>query len=64
MTASIPAKLRLDNAANIYPASMSKHYCSLYRMKVTLTENIDKAGGPGTAEYAHRAIEAWCAGKH
>ena len=26
--------------------------------------NIDAAGGPGTAEYAHRAIEAWCAGKH
>ncbi|MCR5408433.1 MAG: hypothetical protein K6E61_04930 [Bacteroidales bacterium] len=42
MTASIPEKLRLDNAANIYPASMSKHYCSLYRMKVTLTEDIDK----------------------
>ena len=41
MTASIPEKLRLDNAANIYPASMSKHYCSLYRMKVTLTEDID-----------------------
>lgn len=41
MTASIPEKLRLDNAANIYPASMSKHYCSLYRMKLTLTEDID-----------------------
>lgn len=41
MTASIPATLRLDNAANIYPASMSKHYTSLYRMKVTLTEEID-----------------------
>ena len=42
MTAAIPEKLRLDNAANIYPASMSKHYCSLYRMKATLTEHIDK----------------------
>lgn len=41
MTASIPEKLRLDNAANIYPASMSKHYCSLYRMKVTLKDDID-----------------------
>jgi len=41
MIASIPAILRLDNAANIYPASMSKHYSSLYRMKVTLTEPID-----------------------
>lgn len=42
MTASIPERLRLDNAANIYPASMSKHYCSLYRMRVTMTEEIDK----------------------
>ena len=41
MLASIPARLRLDNAANIYPASMSKEYCSLYRMLVTMTENID-----------------------
>ena len=42
MTASIPERLRLDNAANIYPASMSKHYSSLYRMRVTMTEEIDK----------------------
>ena len=41
MIASIPARLRLDNAANIYPASMSKHYSSLYRMKVTLVDDID-----------------------
>ena len=25
--------------------------------------NIDAAGGSGAAEYAHRAIEAWCSGK-
>ncbi len=42
MTTAIPAILKLDNAANIYPASMSKHYCSQYRMKVTLSENIDR----------------------
>ena len=42
MTTAIPATLKLDNAANIYPASMSKHYCSQYRIKVTLSENIDK----------------------
>ena len=42
MTTAIPATLKLDNAANIYPASMSKHYCSQYRMKVTLCENVDK----------------------
>ena len=41
MIATIPARLRLDNAANIYPASMSKHYSSLYRMKVTLTDPVD-----------------------
>ena len=41
MIATIPARLRLDNAANIYPASMSKHYSSLYRMKVTLADPID-----------------------
>ena len=26
----------------------------------SMTENIDKAGGPGTAEFAHRAIELYC----
>lgn len=41
MIASIPARLRLDNAANIYPASMSKQYSSLYRIKVTLKEVVD-----------------------
>ena len=28
-----------------------------------LPATLDAAGGPGTAEYAHRAIEAWCKGK-
>ncbi len=41
MTVSIPARLRLDNAANIYPASMSKHYSSLYRLKVTLVDAVN-----------------------
>lgn len=26
----------------------------------SMTENIDKAGGPGTAEFVHRAIEVYC----
>lgn len=26
----------------------------------SMTENIDAAGGPGTAEFAHKAIEAYC----
>ena len=41
MTAAIPHSLRLDNAANISPASMTKSYSSLYRMSVTLAEPID-----------------------
>lgn len=41
MTFAIPQRLRLDNAANIYPASMTKSYSSLYRMSVTLTEPVD-----------------------
>ena len=40
---NIPAQLRLDNAANIYPASLSKHYSSLYRMSVTLDAPVDGA---------------------
>ena len=40
-TISIPARMRIDNAANIYPASLSRHYASLYRMSVTLTEPVD-----------------------
>ena len=41
MVFAIPERLRLDNAANIYPASMSKDYSSLYRMSVTLKEPVD-----------------------
>ena len=40
-TVQIPARMRIDNAANIYPASLSKHYASLYRMSVSLTETVD-----------------------
>jgi len=40
-TLLVPARMRVDNAANIYPASLSKHYASLYRMSVTLTEPVD-----------------------
>ena len=42
-TLQIPARMRIDNAANIYPASLSKHYASLYRMSVTLSEPVDPA---------------------
>ena len=40
-TLQIPARMRIDNAANIYPASISKYYASLYRMSVTLSETVD-----------------------
>lgn len=36
----------------------------MYAGADSMRQNIDAAGGPGTAEYAHRAIEAWCMGKH
>ena len=42
-TLGIPVRMRIDNAANIYPASLSKHYASLYRMSVTLSEPVDLA---------------------
>ncbi|MBO4434322.1 MAG: hypothetical protein J5769_02580 [Bacteroidales bacterium] len=42
MEIAIPYKLKLDNAANIYPASMSKHYSSLYRMSLTMSEEVDE----------------------
>lgn len=42
MEIAVPYKLKLDNAANIYPASMSKHYSSLYRMCLTMSEPVDK----------------------
>lgn len=35
------AELRLDNAANIYPASLTKHYASLFRLHLIFAENID-----------------------
>lgn len=40
-TLQIPLRMRIDNAANIYPASLSKHYASLYRMSVTLSDPVD-----------------------
>ena len=40
---TLESRLRLDNAANIYPASLTKHYCTLFRLRVTFTEDIDRA---------------------
>lgn len=38
---TIPSRLKLDNAANIYPASMSKSYSSLYRIRLSMSEDIE-----------------------
>jgi len=40
-TLEIPSRMRIDNAANIYPASLSKYYASLYRIFVTLSDHVD-----------------------
>ena len=37
----IPSRMRIDNAANIYPASLSKYYASLYRIYVSLSDFVD-----------------------
>ncbi|MCI9073928.1 MAG: MerR family transcriptional regulator [Lachnospiraceae bacterium] len=39
-------------------SSLGQMYTGDYRF----TENIDRAGGPGTAAFIHRAIQAYCQG--
>ena len=39
----MPAWLRLDNAAKIYPAARTRNWMALYRMSVTLKEDVDEA---------------------
>ena len=34
--------IKLDNAAIIYPATIKRKYATLFRLTITLTENIDK----------------------
>ena len=41
LTLELPSQMRIDNAANIYPASLSKYYASLYRIYVTLSDYVD-----------------------
>jgi len=38
----IPAWLKLDNAATIYPSTLTRKYASMFRMTITLNEKIDK----------------------
>ena len=37
----MPQWLRLDNAATIYPATMGRGWTALFRLSVTLQEDID-----------------------
>lgn len=41
-TYSIHNWIKLDNAATIYPSTLSRKYAALFRMTVTLKEKIDK----------------------
>lgn len=38
----IPNWLKLDNAATIYPSTLSKKFAAMFRMTITLNEKIDK----------------------
>lgn len=42
MDSKIPSWIKLDNAATIYPSTLSKKYAAMFRMTVTLKEKIDK----------------------
>lgn len=39
----IPIKMRIDNASNIYLASLTKKYASLFRLSITLNESVEKS---------------------
>ena len=59
------AKVKTFITENMYTCSdgILQDLGRMYAGAGSMRENIDTAGGPGTAEYAHRAIEAWCKGK-
>lgn len=60
------AKVKSFITENMYTCSdgILQDLGRMYAGAGSMRDNIDAAGGPGAAEYAHRAIEAWCAGKH
>lgn len=59
------AKVKAFITENMYACSdgILRNLGRMYAGAESMRDNIDAAGGPGTAEYAHRAIEAWCSGK-
>ena len=38
----VPNWIKLDNAATIYPSTLSRKYAAMFRMSITLSERIDK----------------------
>lgn len=38
----LPTWMKLDNAATIYPPTLTKRYASMFRMTITLKEKVDK----------------------
>ena len=54
-------KLRACITENFYTctADILKGLGQMYAAGGEMTENIDRAGGKGTAEFSHRAIEAY-----
>ena len=60
------AKVKAFITENMYACSdgILRNLGRMYASAESMRDNIDAAGGPGTAEYAHRAIETWCSGKH
>ena len=39
----LPSWIKLDNAATIYPPTLTKRYASMFRMTISLTEKVDKS---------------------
>ena len=56
------AKLQNFITANYYTCTKQilKGLGQMYIAGDRMTDNINAAGGPGTAEFAHRAIEIYC----
>ena len=38
----LPSWIKLDNAATIYPPTLTKRYASMFRMTISLTEKVNK----------------------
>ena len=59
---SLIQKLRDHITANYYTCTpqILRGLSQMYIAGDSMTENIDRAGGPGTAQFAHDAIAVYC----